>query len=199
MSRVPPNMECLTALLIPRIYGKRSVISSDHRLSPFLMVDSRRLKARDCIVQGVKWSLHVSVQTPEHSPVNAFLRGSLHCGDHFELLCCSADNRVGNCYLKFGPRGDGSLSCNTEIGVGVSRSSCCCSLGKAWGNPCETCPPVNSSKYAAERRGTEHSQSRIETSCYCILGLGARGGGGGWTVVSGCTEIRQECFIEKEF
>lgn len=56
------------------------------------------------------------------------------------------DNRVGNCYLKYGPRGDGSLSCNTEIGVGVSRSSCCCSLGKAWGNPCETCPPVNSSK-----------------------------------------------------
>ncbi|KAK1345003.1 hypothetical protein QTO34_013707 [Cnephaeus nilssonii] len=57
------------------------------------------------------------------------------------------DNRVGNCYLKFGPRGDGSLSCNTEIGVGVSRSSCCCSLGKAWGNPCETCPPVNSTEY----------------------------------------------------
>lgn len=56
------------------------------------------------------------------------------------------DNRVGNCYLKYGPRGDGSLSCNTEIGVGVSRSSCCCSLGKAWGNPCEICPPVNSSK-----------------------------------------------------
>uniref|UniRef100_A0A8C0UNZ1 Fibrillin 1 n=1 Tax=Cyanistes caeruleus TaxID=156563 RepID=A0A8C0UNZ1_CYACU len=56
------------------------------------------------------------------------------------------DNRVGSCYLKFGPRGDGGLSCNTEIGVGVSRSSCCCSLGKAWGNPCETCPPVNSSK-----------------------------------------------------
>lgn len=33
--------------------------------------------------------------------------------------------------------------------MGVSRSSCCCSLGKAWGNPCETCPPVNSSEYGA--------------------------------------------------
>lgn len=74
---------------------------------------------------------------------------SFEKGD-FKLLCCPADNRVGNCYLKFGPRGDGSLSCNTEIGVGVSRSSCCCSLGKAWGNPCETCPPVNSSKYGTE-------------------------------------------------
>ncbi|XP_063820322.1 fibrillin-2 [Pseudophryne corroboree] len=57
------------------------------------------------------------------------------------------DTRVGNCYLNHGPRGDGTISCSTEIGVGVSRSSCCCSLGKAWGNPCEICPPVNSSEY----------------------------------------------------
>ncbi|MEJ1286876.1 hypothetical protein NN561_017889 [Cricetulus griseus] len=77
------------------------------------------------------------------------LPGMFHCicDDGYELDRTGGnctDNRVGNCYLKFGPRGDGSLSCNTEIGVGVSRSSCCCSLGKAWGNPCETCPPVNS-------------------------------------------------------
>lgn len=72
------------------------------------------------------------------------LSGSL--GAAVDICALYVDNRVGNCYLKYGPRGDGSLSCNTEIGVGVSRSSCCCSLGKAWGNPCETCPPVNSSK-----------------------------------------------------
>ncbi|PIO34909.1 hypothetical protein AB205_0047290, partial [Aquarana catesbeiana] len=57
------------------------------------------------------------------------------------------NTRVGNCYLNHGPRGDGTISCSTEIGVGVSRSSCCCSLGRAWGNPCEICPPVNSSEY----------------------------------------------------
>ncbi|XP_072453332.1 fibrillin-2-like isoform X3 [Notamacropus eugenii] len=56
------------------------------------------------------------------------------------------DNQVGNCYLKFGPHGE-VFSCNTETGVGVSRFSCCCCLGKAWGNPCESCPPVNSTEY----------------------------------------------------
>uniref|UniRef100_A0A8C9F640 Fibrillin-2 n=1 Tax=Pavo cristatus TaxID=9049 RepID=A0A8C9F640_PAVCR len=78
--------------------------------------------------------------------VNTPGRYECNCPPDFQLnptgVGC-VDNRVGNCYLKYGPRGDGSLSCNTEIGVGVSRSSCCCSLGKAWGNPCETCPPVN--------------------------------------------------------
>ncbi|XP_044302577.1 fibrillin-2 isoform X1 [Varanus komodoensis] len=82
--------------------------------------------------------------------VNTPGRYECNCPPDFQLnptgVGC-VDNRVGNCYLKYGPRGDGSLSCNTEIGVGVSRSSCCCSLGKAWGNPCETCPPVNSSEY----------------------------------------------------
>ncbi|XP_054842527.1 fibrillin-2 [Eublepharis macularius] len=82
--------------------------------------------------------------------VNTPGRYECNCPPDFQLnptgVGC-VDNRVGNCYLKYGPRGDGSLSCNTEIGVGVSRSSCCCSLGKAWGNPCEICPPVNSSEY----------------------------------------------------
>ncbi|ETE61011.1 Fibrillin-2, partial [Ophiophagus hannah] len=82
--------------------------------------------------------------------VNTPGRYECNCPPDFQLnptgVGC-VDNRVGNCYLKYGPRGDGSLSCSTEIGVGVSRSSCCCSLGKAWGNPCETCPPVNSSEY----------------------------------------------------
>ncbi|XP_035165832.1 fibrillin-2 [Oxyura jamaicensis] len=82
--------------------------------------------------------------------INTPGRYECNCPPDFQLnptgVGC-VDNRVGNCYLKYGPRGDGSLSCNTEIGVGVSRSSCCCSLGKAWGNPCETCPPVNSTEY----------------------------------------------------
>ncbi|NXL38984.1 FBN2 protein, partial [Glaucidium brasilianum] len=82
--------------------------------------------------------------------VNTPGRYECNCPPDFQLnptgVGC-VDNRVGNCYLKYGPQEDGSLSCNTEIGVGVSRSSCCCSLGKAWGNPCETCPPVNSTEY----------------------------------------------------
>ncbi|XP_056393271.1 fibrillin-2 [Hyla sarda] len=82
--------------------------------------------------------------------VNTPGRYECNCPPDFQLnptgVGC-VDTRVGNCYLNHGPRGDGTISCSTEIGVGVSRSSCCCSLGRAWGNPCEICPPVNSSEY----------------------------------------------------
>ncbi|XP_046720263.1 fibrillin-1 [Silurus meridionalis] len=59
------------------------------------------------------------------------------------------DTRSGNCYLEVRSRGDASesLDCSNEIGVGVSKASCCCSLGQGWGNPCEPCPGLNSSLY----------------------------------------------------
>uniref|UniRef100_A0A4W3HSE0 Fibrillin-2 n=1 Tax=Callorhinchus milii TaxID=7868 RepID=A0A4W3HSE0_CALMI len=73
-----------------------------------------------------------------------------NCPDDFELnptgIGC-VDTRVGNCFLEHSTRGDGSLSCSVDIGVAVTRASCCCSLGRAWGNPCELCPPVNSTEY----------------------------------------------------
>nr|XP_006626990.1 PREDICTED: fibrillin-2 [Lepisosteus oculatus] len=73
-----------------------------------------------------------------------------NCPPDFELnptgVGC-VDTRVGNCYLEVGFRGDNGLSCSVEIGVLVSRSSCCCSLGRAWGNPCEHCPAVNTTEY----------------------------------------------------
>lgn len=62
------------------------------------------------------------------------------------LYCLCADTRVGNCFLDTQDRGDGGISCSAEIGVGVTRASCCCSLGRAWGNPCELCPPANTSE-----------------------------------------------------
>lgn len=58
------------------------------------------------------------------------------------------DPRVGTCFLEMLKRGHAGLACSVEVGVGVSRSSCCCSLGRAWGNPCEFCPPVNSCKHS---------------------------------------------------
>lgn len=58
----------------------------------------------------------------------------------------SLDTRSGNCYLDVQSRGDASesLSCSNEIGQGVSKASCCCSQGRAWGTPCEECPSLNS-------------------------------------------------------
>ncbi|CAM9181949.1 unnamed protein product, partial [Bubo scandiacus] len=69
------------------------------------------------------------------------------CPPDFELnptrVGC-VDTRSGNCYLDIKTRGDnGGTFCSNEIGVGVSKASCCCSLGKAWGVPCEHCPLVN--------------------------------------------------------
>uniref|UniRef100_A0A8C2EZW0 Fibrillin 2b n=1 Tax=Cyprinus carpio TaxID=7962 RepID=A0A8C2EZW0_CYPCA len=73
-----------------------------------------------------------------------------NCPPDFELnpsgVGC-VDTRVGNCFLDTLDRGDGGISCSAEIGVGVTRASCCCSLGGAWGNPCELCPPINSTEY----------------------------------------------------
>ncbi|XP_041837926.1 fibrillin-1 isoform X2 [Melanotaenia boesemani] len=80
--------------------------------------------------------------------------GNYHCNcpPDFELnptrVGC-VDIRSGSCYLNVRPRGDASenLVCSNEIGVGVSKASCCCSLGIGWGQPCEFCPPVNSTEY----------------------------------------------------
>uniref|UniRef100_A0A8C3X9N4 Fibrillin 3 n=1 Tax=Catagonus wagneri TaxID=51154 RepID=A0A8C3X9N4_9CETA len=73
-----------------------------------------------------------------------------NCPPDFELnpsgVGC-VDTRVGNCFLDTHDRGDGGISCSAEIGVGVTRASCCCSLGRAWGNPCELCPMANSTEY----------------------------------------------------
>uniref|UniRef100_A0AAQ5YTC0 Fibrillin 2b n=1 Tax=Amphiprion ocellaris TaxID=80972 RepID=A0AAQ5YTC0_AMPOC len=73
-----------------------------------------------------------------------------NCPADFELnptgVGC-VDTRVGNCFLDILARGDGGISCSAEIGVGVTRASCCCSLGGAWGNPCELCPAPNSTEY----------------------------------------------------
>ncbi|XP_062816685.1 fibrillin-2 isoform X2 [Anolis carolinensis] len=73
-----------------------------------------------------------------------------NCPQDFELnptgVGC-VDTRVGNCFLETQDRGDGGISCSAEIGVGVTRASCCCSLGRAWGNPCELCPPANTTEY----------------------------------------------------
>ncbi|XP_026013630.1 fibrillin-2b isoform X1 [Astatotilapia calliptera] len=73
-----------------------------------------------------------------------------NCPPDFELnptgVGC-VDTRVGNCFLDVLARGDGGISCSAEIGVGVTRASCCCSEGVAWGNPCELCPLLNSTDY----------------------------------------------------
>ncbi|KAM4593063.1 fibrillin-1 isoform 1-T1 [Odontesthes bonariensis] len=75
-----------------------------------------------------------------------------NCPPDFELspnrMGC-VDTRSGSCYLEARPRGDSSINlvCSNEIGIGVSKASCCCSKGNGWGTPCEYCPSVNTTEY----------------------------------------------------
>ncbi|XP_058513644.1 fibrillin-3 [Ochotona princeps] len=58
------------------------------------------------------------------------------------------DTQAGRCFLGTHPQGDGSTSCIIEIGYGnVTRASCCCSQGQAWGDPCELCPLANTTEH----------------------------------------------------
>ncbi|XP_035666437.1 fibrillin-2-like isoform X2 [Branchiostoma floridae] len=56
------------------------------------------------------------------------------------------DPRRGLCYFDYQERGDVEV-CTQDVGSDMSRAACCCSLGQAWGDPCEPCPPVNSTEY----------------------------------------------------
>lgn len=56
------------------------------------------------------------------------------------------DKREGRCYMEVEDRG-GQRSCHHEMGSAVSKATCCCSVGKAWGSRCESCPAVETEEY----------------------------------------------------
>ncbi|KAH0507693.1 Fibrillin-3 [Microtus ochrogaster] len=73
-----------------------------------------------------------------------------NCPQDFQLTPSGTgcvDTQTVICFLDVQDQDDGGISCSAEIGVGVSRASCCCSLGRAWGNPCKLCPTGNTSEY----------------------------------------------------
>lgn len=41
----------------------------------------------------------------------------------------------------------GQKRCHHEMGLAVSKATCCCSVGKAWGSKCESCPGPNTEEY----------------------------------------------------
>lgn len=60
-------------------------------------------------------------------------------------LCCT-DKRESRCYLNVETIG-GQKRCSQEMGSPVTKSTCCCSVGRAWGSRCELCPDVESEEY----------------------------------------------------
>ena len=48
-----------------------------------------------------------------------------------------SDYRVGPCYTEVRNK----MCYNQIVGVVCTRLMCCATIGRAWGNPCERCPP----------------------------------------------------------
>jgi TB domain len=42
----------------------------------------------------------------------------------------------------------GRRRCDKALGQPVTRATCCCSVGKAWGPRCEDCPAPESEEYS---------------------------------------------------
>lgn len=49
------------------------------------------------------------------------------------------DVRESRCYITVEEKG-GKRRCSQDIGSPVTKATCCCSVGKAWGGRCESCP-----------------------------------------------------------
>ncbi|KAG8223124.1 hypothetical protein J437_LFUL000545 [Ladona fulva] len=78
---------------------------------------------------------------------NIFGMFRCECNEGYQLDG-SGDQRQGRCFLdveeKFGRN-----RCINEMGRPITKSTCCCSIGKAWGPRCEICPEPESEEHKA--------------------------------------------------
>lgn len=53
--------------------------------------------------------------------------------------------RQRQCYMEWDEgEQEGEGTCGGAVGVPQTRYLCCCSVGRAWGAPCEPCPDKGS-------------------------------------------------------
>ncbi|KAL5004007.1 hypothetical protein ScPMuIL_017463 [Solemya velum] len=59
------------------------------------------------------------------------------------------DMRKASCYAVYynTTRPPYQLICQNPLSFNATRRSCCCTVGRAWNDPCEACPDVGTSKY----------------------------------------------------
>ncbi|CAC5378602.1 FBN2_3 [Mytilus coruscus] len=85
--------------------------------------------------------------------INTSGRYICQCPPNFTLTpsgTACIDLRIGTCYLEGPAVTQGVGRCRGEIGRNILRSSCCCSVGRGWGEArgmCEHCPRNGSSEY----------------------------------------------------
>ncbi|XP_065222296.1 fibrillin-2-like [Planococcus citri] len=71
------------------------------------------------------------------------------CPPNYQLAASGnacIDRRESRCYMTVEDR-SGRNRCSQEIGSPVTKATCCCSIGKAWGGRCELCPPVGTEEF----------------------------------------------------
>ena len=65
----------------------------------------------------------------------------------FMLFISFIDRRESRCYLNAETLPGRGPRCSKETGGPMTKATCCCSLGKAWGITCEICPLPDSKEY----------------------------------------------------
>lgn len=75
------------------------------------------------------------------------------------------DLRSSRCYLAV-EEWSGRNRCLKEMGEPVTRATCCCSVGKAWGSRCELCPPPGSEEYKQLCPGGTGYRPNSVTVCF---------------------------------
>lgn len=78
-----------------------------------------------------------------------------------------SDRRQSRCYMKVEEK-TGRRRCSQEIGESVTKATCCCTIGKAWGPHCELCPQEGSEEYkflCPNNNG--YRPNSITVSCQC--------------------------------
>nr|XP_018912347.1 PREDICTED: fibrillin-2-like [Bemisia tabaci]XP_018912348.1 PREDICTED: fibrillin-2-like [Bemisia tabaci] len=72
------------------------------------------------------------------------------CPPNYQLVSSGnacVDKRESRCYLNYEGH-DGQNICSQELGSPVTKSTCCCSIGRAWGSKCELCPAPGSEEHS---------------------------------------------------
>lgn len=87
--------------------------------------------------------------------------------NHGRISVFVIDKRESRCYLNYEGH-DGQNICSQELGSPVTKSTCCCSIGRAWGSKCELCPAPGSEEHSKLCPGGSgykpnvHSVSRLK-------------------------------------
>ncbi|XP_074651609.1 fibrillin-3-like [Tubulanus polymorphus] len=74
------------------------------------------------------------------------------------------DMRKSACYLQV----TGLSACTNPIGTNLTKMACCCSLGKAWDNPCVRCPLKGSAEHGLLCSGESFGEINAINECVLI-------------------------------